>query len=51
MIRAYAAREKGGKLEPFDYDPGILADEDVEIAVKPLCHCRRNYRRSPWWFC
>jgi len=34
MIRAYAAQEKGGKLEPFDYDPGILGDEDVEIEVE-----------------
>jgi hypothetical protein len=35
MIRAYAAREKGGKLEPFDYDPGILGPEfDVRKSAR-----------------
>ena len=32
-IRAWAALQAGGKLEPFEYDPGPLGAEDVEIAV------------------
>ncbi|MFN4852412.1 NAD(P)-dependent alcohol dehydrogenase, partial [Microcystis sp.] len=50
MIRAYAAREKGGKLEPFDYDPGILADEDVEIAVEycGICHSDLSMLDNDW---
>ncbi|MDJ0564303.1 MAG: NAD(P)-dependent alcohol dehydrogenase, partial [Microcystis sp. M49629_WE12] len=50
MIRAYAAREKGGKLEPFDYDPGILGDEDVEIAVEycGICHSDLSMLDNDW---
>ena len=40
MIRAYAAKSAGGKLERFDFNPGPLGDEQVEIAVDycGLCH-------------
>ena len=34
MINAYAAKEPGGKLERFEYDPGELASHDVEIDVE-----------------
>jgi uncharacterized zinc-type alcohol dehydrogenase-like protein len=39
-IKAYAAASKGEKLKPFEYDPGELRDEQVEIAVKycGICH-------------
>lgn len=39
-IQALAARQAGGKLEPFSYDPGPLGDEQVEIEVHycGLCH-------------
>ena len=39
-IRAYAALESGGKLEPFEYDPGNLGHDEVEIAVDycGICH-------------
>ncbi len=39
-IHAYAAKEVGGKLEPFDYEPGSLGLEEVEIEVKycGICH-------------
>ena len=36
-IRAYAAHAAGGPLQRFDFDPGPLGDEDVEIT-----HLRRN---------
>ena len=33
MIKAWAAKTAGGKLEAFEYDPGPLGAEEVEIAV------------------
>ena len=33
MIHAYAVLEAGGKLRPFEYDPGELRLNDVEIEV------------------
>ena len=40
MIKAYAANEPGGKLEPFEYDPGELDTGQVEIDVDycGICH-------------
>ncbi len=39
-IHALAARQAGGKLEPFSYDPGSLGDDQVEIEVQycGICH-------------
>lgn len=39
-IKAYAALEKGGPLKPFEYNPGPLGDEQVEVAVTHcgVCH-------------
>ena len=34
MIRAYAAKTKGEKLELFEYDPGTLKETEVEIQVE-----------------
>ena len=34
MINAYAAKEKSGKFEPYEYDPGALGDHEVEIEVQ-----------------
>lgn len=33
MINAYAAFEAKGELKPFEYDPGELAADQVEIDV------------------
>jgi hypothetical protein len=33
MIRAYAAQKAGGALVRYDYDPGALGPDQVEIAV------------------
>ena len=33
-IRAWAAMEPGGKLRPFEYEPGPLRPDEVEIAVQ-----------------
>jgi uncharacterized zinc-type alcohol dehydrogenase-like protein len=39
-IRALAAMEAHGKLQPYSYDPGPLGDEQVEIEVQycGICH-------------
>jgi uncharacterized zinc-type alcohol dehydrogenase-like protein len=40
MFRAYVAHEAGGKLESFEFDPGTLGPEQVEIDVDycGICH-------------
>lgn len=50
MIKAYAAMEPGGKLEPFEYDPGELGDDQVEIAVKycGICHSDLSMLNNEW---
>jgi alcohol/geraniol dehydrogenase (NADP+) len=39
-IKAYAASAKGAKLQPFEFDPGPLQDDHVEIKVAycGICH-------------
>ena len=50
MIKAYAAREVGGELEPFEYDPGSLGDEEVEIQVEycGICHSDLSMLNNEW---
>ena len=50
MIHAYAAQEPGGKLEPFDYDPGELASTEVEIDVEycGICHSDLSMLDNEW---
>lgn len=50
MIRAYAAHEPGGELKPFEYDPGLLGDEDVEIQVDycGICHSDLSMLNNDW---
>ena len=42
MINAYAAKEKGGKFEPYEYDPGALGDHEVEIEVHSCGVCHKD---------
>ncbi len=42
-IHALAARQAGGKLEPFSYNPGPLGDEQVEIEVHYCGVCHSDY--------
>ncbi len=43
MIKSYAAKEAGGELEVYEYDPGELKPQDVECrwitagSVIPIC--------------
>lgn len=50
MIKAYAAKEAGAKLEPFEYDAGPLGDEEVEIKVTHcgICHSDLSMRNNEW---
>ena len=52
MINAYAAHKPGGKLERFEYDPGILADDHVEIDVEycGICHSDLSVLNNEWGF-
>lgn len=50
MIKAYAALEVGGKLQPFEYDPGSLGMHEVEIAVEHcgICHSDLSMLHNHW---
>jgi uncharacterized zinc-type alcohol dehydrogenase-like protein len=50
MIKAFAAKEQGGPLEPFEYDPGDLARDDVEIDVAycGICHSDLSMLDNAW---
>ena len=49
-VKAWATQSVGKPLEPFEYDPGSLGAEDVEIAVETCGICRKlstsRWRRS-----
>ena len=49
-FRAYAAVNKGEKLKPFEFDPGVLKDEEVEIAVEycGVCHSDLSMLENEW---
>jgi alcohol/geraniol dehydrogenase (NADP+) len=49
-IRAYAASAPKQKLERFDYDPGPLGAEEVEIAVDycGICHSDLSMLNNEW---
>lgn len=51
-IRAWAATAAGQKLERFDYDPGPLPDDEVEIAVEycGVCHSDLSMIDNAWRF-
>ena len=50
MIHAYAATELGGELRPFEYDPGELDREHVEIEVEScgICHSDLSMLDNEW---
>lgn len=52
MITAHAAHEPGSPLVPFEYDPGPLAPQDVEIAVEHcgICHSDLSMLDNEWGF-
>ncbi len=50
MIKAYAAQEAGGSLQPFEFDPGPLGDEEVEVQVDycGICHSDLSMLDNDW---
>ncbi len=49
-IKAYATKSKGAPLEPFEYNPGPLLDQQVEIAVSycGICHSDLSIISNDW---
>lgn len=52
MIKAYAVFEPGGELKPFEYDPGELRSDEIEIAVSScgICHSDLSMINNDWGF-
>ena len=50
MIQAFAAKEAGGRFEAFEYDPGELGPQEVEIAVSDcgICHSDLSMLDDEW---
>ena len=49
-IKAYAALEAGAALQPFEYDPGELGKDEVEIRVSHcgICHSDLSMHNNDW---
>ncbi|MGB6230245.1 MAG: NAD(P)-dependent alcohol dehydrogenase [Litorimonas sp.] len=49
-FNTYAAHEPGGALQPFTYDPGTMASDEVEIRVTAcgLCHSDLSMIKNEW---
>lgn len=49
-IQAWAAHSAGGTLEPYEYDPGPLGAEDVEVEVEHcgVCHSDLSMLDNEW---
>ncbi len=52
MIRAFAAQEPGAKLELFEYEPGPLGVDELEISVETcgVCHSDLSMLDNEWGF-
>ncbi|MDN4500982.1 NAD(P)-dependent alcohol dehydrogenase [Alteromonadaceae bacterium BrNp21-10] len=52
MIKAYAAMAAGAKFEAFEYDPGQLAKDEVELNVEScgICHSDISMLDNDWGF-
>ncbi|MCR9144833.1 MAG: NAD(P)-dependent alcohol dehydrogenase [bacterium] len=52
MIKAYAAQSADSPLEAFEYDPGPLGNEDVELEVTScgICHSDLSVLKNEWGF-
>lgn len=50
MIKAFAVHEPHGELKPFEYDPGPLKDNEVEIDVEycGICHSDISMIDNEW---
>ena len=50
MIKAYALSEPNGQLQPFEYDPGELAADQIEINIIhcAICHSDISMMNNDW---
>lgn len=50
IVRAFAAKEPGGKLEPFEYKLGLLKPDEVDIDVEycGICHSDLHMLKNEW---
>lgn len=50
VIQAYASHDASGKLESFEYDPGVLPPDYVEIDVEycGICHSDLSMLKNHW---
>jgi uncharacterized zinc-type alcohol dehydrogenase-like protein len=50
MINAYAAMKPGGRLAPYEYDPGAIGYQEVEIEVEHcgICHSDLSMLDNEW---
>lgn len=50
MIKGYAAHKAGADLQPYEYDPGMLGHEEVEIEVLycGICHSDLSMIDNNW---
>lgn len=50
--KSYAAKEAGGELEVYEYDPGELKPQDVEVQVDycGICHSDLSMIDNEWGF-
>ena len=50
MIKAYAAHKPSSKLEPFEYEPGSLKDEEIEVEVEycGICYSDVHLIDNDW---
>jgi len=51
-IKAWAAMEKGAALTKFEYTPGPLGNDEVELAVETcgICHSDLSMVNNEWYF-
>ena len=49
-VRAYAATEANGSLEPFEYELGDIGSDEVDIAVEScgICHSDLSMLENAW---
>src|SRR4030095_15283883 len=49
-IHAYAAHKPAGKLEAFEYNPGSLKPDEIEIDVEycGICHSDLHMLKNEW---
>jgi len=50
MVHAYAAKEAGGRLEPFEFELGPLGPDEVDVRVENcgICHSDLSMLDNEW---